>query len=108
MFDEDVKESFSGDPFIPEHRNPSEYLLRVVKRSVESTQRRGESPSRPHYALLDKIEKMSPIERAAVVDAIDRLPADSEETFGNPGDWQLIGVHLVEEPLTVEAVVSEE
>jgi hypothetical protein len=107
LWNEDLKEMATGDPFIPEHRNPSEYLLGLVRQSVENVQRRGKVPSLREYALLDKIERMSSMERAAIVDAIDRLPGDSEETFGNPGDWQLIGVHLVEQPLTVEAVVSE-
>ena len=65
----------------------------------------GDTPSPRLYGLADKVEKMTTIERAAVLDAIDRLPGDSEEQFGNPNDWQLIGVYLVEQPLTVDDVV---
>lgn len=40
---------------------------------------------------------MSSLERAALMDAIDRLPAQQEEEIGNPDDWALIGVRLIAE-----------
>ena len=73
---------------------------------MSSLEQCGETPSPRLYALLDKVESLTPLERAAVLDTIDRLPFESEEQFGDRGDWELIGVHLMEPPLVVEDIIQ--
>ena len=106
-FQLDARESTRIDPFLREHHNPSDFLLRLVKDEVSSLEQCGETPSPRLYALLDKVESLNPLERAAVLDAIDRLPFESEEQFGDRGDWELIGVHLMEPPLVVEDIIQQ-
>lgn len=107
-FEQQLHDSFSGDPFIPEHENPSNYLLRVVKKPVRASERSGTPASEIEYRVADKVEKMSPIERAALVDAIDRLPSQTEEEVGDVGHWYLIGVPLTEDVLTVNDITGSE
>jgi hypothetical protein len=92
-FDSSVADLLSGDPFIPEYQDPSEELLRIASRA------RRTSPIGSDIAdsVLRKVEEMTPLERAALLDAIDRLPAESEEEFWDPGNWALIGIRLAED-----------
>jgi len=103
----DVEESFSGDPFIPEHRNPSEYLLSLVQQPITQKGRAGRPATDLEYRLAEKVEAMTPLQRAAVVDAIDRLPFEEEEEAGDAGNWALIGIHLAEDPVGVEDVLRQ-
>lgn len=102
----DVEDELSGDPFIPEHRNPSDYLLAVVKRPITRAEREGRPAGELAYRVADKVESMTPLQRAALLDALDRLPAESEEEIYDPGNWALIGIPLAEDPLTAEDVVN--
>jgi len=99
-------ESLSGDPFIPEHENPSDYLMRVVRRAIANAERQDKPAPPVAYRVLDKIEQMTPLERAALVDALHRLPAEHEEEIYDPGNWALIGLPLADDPLTAEDVVT--
>lgn len=97
----------SGNPFIPEHENPSDYLVRVVHRRISQSERQGRHAGDLAYQVADKVEKLSLLERAALVDALDRLPATTEEEIYDPGNWSLIGIPLAEDPLTPADVVGE-
>jgi hypothetical protein len=97
-FDKDVADWMSGDPFIPEHIDPSEELLAIVRRALRGEERNGSERSWVGVAVLSKVEAMTPLERAALMDAVDRLPAQTEEEVYDPGNWALIGVRLAENP----------
>jgi hypothetical protein len=103
-----VDQAISGDPFVPEHEHPSDYLLRLVKRRITQEESRGQPADKVAYRIADKVEAMTSLQRAALVDALDRLPIQAEEEIYDPGNWALIGVPLVDEPLTVEDIVSDE
>lgn len=45
-------------------------------------------------------------ERAALVDAHWRLPAESEEEIYHPGNWALFGMPLADDPVTSKGCVS--
>jgi hypothetical protein len=98
VFLQDVEDSMSGDPFIPEHLDPSEELLRAVRRAIRNEALRGE-PSAIAQRVLSKIEGMTALERAALIDAVDRLPARNEEEIYDAGNWALIGVRLAEDEI---------
>jgi hypothetical protein len=51
---------------------------------------------------------MAPLERAALVDALDRLPIQAEEEIYDPGNWALIGLGLLDDQLTADDVVSDD
>lgn len=91
-FEADVADTLSGDPSIPEHRDPSDELLRLVRLAT----RRKETDVA--HRVTSKVEAMTSLERAALLDALDRLPMETEEQVHDPGNWALIGVHLAEEP----------
>jgi hypothetical protein len=97
-FAKDVSDSMSGDPFIPEHIDPSEELLSIVRQALRAEERNGREPSPIAVTVVAKVEAMTSLERAALVDAVDRLPAQSEEEIYDPGNWALIGVRLAEDP----------
>lgn len=97
-FTKSVDDWMSGDPFIPEHIDPSEELLTIVHHALRSEERNGREPSPVALSVLTKIESMTPLERAALMDAIDRLPAQDEEEVYDPGNWALIGVRLAQNP----------
>ncbi len=101
-----IDNALSGDPFVPEHINPSDYLLSVVKRAITGVERQGRPADELAYQVADKVEKMTPLQRAALVDALDRLPAESEEEIYDPGNWALIGIPLADDPLTPADVVK--
>lgn len=90
-FDADMYAALSGDPFIPEHRDPSDELEYIVARGVRAN-RNSEVAS----SVARKVEQMTALERAALLDALDRLPSQSEEEVPDPGNWALIGVRLAE------------
>lgn len=85
------------NPFASEHEDPSEQLVREVQhyQKAFSLDSRHEEVGE---AVLAKVAAMSSLERAALMDAVDRLPAQQEEEIGNPDDWSLIGVRLIAEP----------
>jgi hypothetical protein len=99
-FEKDVDDALSGNPFIPEHVDPSEELLSIVSRKINSAERQGRSAADAAYLVASKVESMTPLERAALMDAVDRLPAQTEEEVGDPGNWALIGVRLAEDRAT--------
>jgi hypothetical protein len=107
-FNQQLADEQSGDPFIPEHENPSDYLKRVVSNPIRFAERQGKPARALAYRVADKVEKMTPLERAALLDAIDRLPSETEEEVGQIGHWQLIGMPLADDPLVVEDVVGRE
>ena len=100
-------ELLSGDPFIPEHEDPSDYLLRVVRYPIARAERQGRPATDLAYQVADKIEGMTPLQRAALVDALDRLPTESEEAISDVNNWALIGIRLADDPLTTKDVLSE-
>lgn len=97
-FGKDIADWMSGDPFIPEHVDPSEELLAIVRHALRAEERNGREPSAVAVAVVAKTEAMTPLERAALMDAVDRLPAQTEEEVYDPGNWALIGVRLAENP----------
>jgi hypothetical protein len=97
-FDKDVADWMSGDPFIPEHIDPSEELLAIVRSALRAEERHERQPSSVAVTVVAKVEAMTPLERAALMDAVDRLPAQTEEEVYDPGNWALIGVRLAENP----------
>jgi hypothetical protein len=105
-FDRQVYELNSGDPFVPEHINPSDYLLDLVRRPIKDAQRRDHPASKLAYRIADKVEAMSVLERAALMDAIDRLPAEAEEEVGVLGNWSFIGIPLADDPVDVDDVLD--
>ncbi len=105
-FQHQVEETLSGDPFVPEHENPSDYLLRVVKRKIAQAERQDNPADAIAYQVAEKIDRMTPLQRAALLDALDRLPIQAEEEIYNAGNWALIGISLQDDPLTVNDVVS--
>jgi hypothetical protein len=107
-FFQGTEDALSGDPFIPEHVNPSDYLMSIVKRATAGVERQGRPASDLAYQVSDKVEKMTPLQRAAVVDALDRLPAESEEEIYDPGNWSLIGMPLADDPLTAADVIKRD
>jgi hypothetical protein len=107
-FRHQVDQTLSFDPFVPEHENPSDYLLRVVKRQIAQAEDDGHPAESFAYQVADKIEQMTPLQRAALLDALDRLPIQAEEEIYDPGNWALIGISLLDDPLTVDQVVSKE
>ena len=106
-FDQAVEDHLSGNPFIPEHVNPSDYLLSVVKRAIFQAERQGKPAPSIAYQVADKVERLTPLQRAAVVDALDRLPSESEENIRDLNNWMLIGFPLIDDPLTADELVSE-
>jgi hypothetical protein len=62
----------------PNTKDPSKDLLRIASRA------RRTSPIGSDIAdlVLRKVEEVTTLERAALLDAIDRLPAESEEESG--------------------------
>jgi hypothetical protein len=78
-----------------------------VRRPLRLAERRGRPAGELAYRVADKVEQMTPVQRAALLDAVDRLPAEGEEDIGDPGNWDLINFPLDPEPLTVERVVSD-
>lgn len=107
-FNQQLADELSGDPFIPEYENPSDYLMRIVLTPIRFAERQGKPARTLVYQVADKVEKMTPLERAALLDAIDRLPSESEEEVGHIANWQLIGMPLSDDPLIVEDVVGKE
>jgi hypothetical protein len=100
-FDRQVFELNSGNPFTPEHVNPSDYILELVRRPIKDAERRDRPASKLVYRVADKVEAMSALERAALMDAIDRLPGETEEEIGDLGNWSLIGFPLADDPVDV-------
>jgi hypothetical protein len=101
-----LDDALSGNPFVPEHVNPSDYLLAVVKRPIIRAERQSRPADDLAYRMADSVESMSPLQRAALVDALHRLPTESEDEIYDPGNWALIGVPLSDEPLTADDVVG--
>lgn len=99
----DVAEALSGDPFIPEHRDPSDELLRVVRSAIRQSELSGREPSELALVVQAKVEAMTPLERAALLDAIGRLPFTYEEELYDAGNWALIGIHLADDEPTKES-----
>lgn len=85
------------NPFASEHEDPSEQLARSTRHYLEAVVTFDSRHKEVGRAVLAKIETMSALERAALMDAIDRLPAQDEEEVGSPDDWALIGVRLIAE-----------
>ncbi len=81
--------------------NPSDYLLRVVKHQIAQAERDDQPADAVAYQVADKVERMTPLQRAALLDALDRLPIQAEEEIYDPGNWALIGISLLGDPLTV-------
>jgi hypothetical protein len=100
-FSKDVNDSMSGNPFLPEHVDPSRELLAIVDFAVRTPERHGREPSEIALRVKRKVDSMTSLERAALLDAIDRLPAETEEEVGDPGHWAFIGVRLADEPAPV-------
>ncbi|MEX1357429.1 MAG: hypothetical protein WD981_02285 [Gaiellaceae bacterium] len=95
-FAKSVDDWMSGNPFIPEHIDPGEELLSIVHHALRAEERSRREPSSIAVKVVAKIEAMTPLERAALMDAVDRLPAQAEEEVSDPGNWALIGVRLAE------------
>jgi hypothetical protein len=100
-FKKDVDDTLYGGPFVPEHVDPSRELLAIVEHSTRDAERHGKQPTDIALRVQRKIDAMAPLERAALLDAIDRLPAENEEEIGDPGHWAFIGVRLADEPVAI-------
>lgn len=100
-FRKDVDDTLYGGPFVPEHVDPSRELLAIVEHSIREAERYGKQPADIALRVRRKVDAMSPLERAALLDAIDRLPAENEEDIGDPGHWAFIGVRVADEPAAV-------
>lgn len=103
-FQKDVSDSFPGDPFRPEHVDPSRELVAIVDFAIREAERSGRELSDLAVRVKQKVDAMTSLERAALLDAIDRLPAENEEEIGDPGQWAFIGVRLAEEPAATSTV----
>jgi hypothetical protein len=88
-----VDDILSGDPFRAEHIDPSDELVRIVERALRSPNLQHEIGA----SVKAKIHDMMPLERAALMDALDRLPSESEEQVGDPGNWAFIGIRLADD-----------
>jgi hypothetical protein len=106
-FNQDVDETFSGDPFLPEFRDPSDELLRIVNNRIHKETIHGNDPSEVGLRTASKIGSMTALERAALMDALEMVPASYEEELHDPGNWALIGIRLAEEPPPDPAEGSE-
>jgi hypothetical protein len=93
----DIGEYLSSDPFLPEHREPSEEILSIVNLAVRQETLHGGEPSKIAQGVLSKVEAMSSLERAALLDALNMLPPHTEEQKYDPANWALIGIRLAED-----------
>jgi len=92
----DIDDALTGDPFVPEHQDPSEELLRTVEWFLRTGGTfRKEIHDQIGHSVLAKVTSMTPVERAALLDAVNRLPSSSEEQCGGPEDWSFVGVRLL-------------
>jgi hypothetical protein len=92
-----VDDAMAGDPFLAEHVNPSEELLWIVDRAIRDVEARGRKPEPLALEMRRKVLEMTRVQRAALIDALDRLPIESEEDAHSLNNWTFIGVHLDED-----------
>lgn len=94
-FAKSVDDYMSGDPFLPEYIDPSRELQSIVDHAMRR------DASDVALRVQCKVAAMTQLEKAALMDAVDRLPSEQEEEVGDPGHWALIGVRLADEPVAV-------
>jgi hypothetical protein len=93
-----IEEIYSQSPFTPEHREPSEELLAIVNLAARKETLHGGELSEIAQRVLSKVERMTPLEQAALLDALYMLPSHDEEQQYDPAHWAMIGIRLADDP----------
>ncbi len=96
MVGQSIEDAMMGDPFVPDHINPSDELAWMIERVIRDAQQRKRVPPMMAIHMKEKVAAMTPLERAALMDALDRLPIESEEDVGL-NNWEFIGMSFADD-----------